>query len=190
MKTFWALPLLLAAGVFAAETNRPPARPGLEIKADFSIFDLKGNTAYYSNNVVLIDPPAKPGDAPTILHCRELTARRSLSNKLDNIVAFGKVMIDQGEMHARGERAVYTATNELMVLTGGFDADHPMPELYSPAQGTLTGDVIIYDRVNGRLSATNVTTTISSAALTNSSPASTNKPRVPKTPAGQPNLLN
>lgn len=177
MKTLWALPLLLAASVFAADTNRPPARPGLEIKASFSIFDLKGNTAYYSNNVVLIDPPAKPGDAPTVLLCHELTARRSISNKLDNIVALGKVEIDQGDMHARGERAVYTATNEQIVLTGGS------PMLYS-AQGTNTGDMIIYDRLNDKLFISNVTTIIPGASLTNASPASTNKTRGPKTSAG------
>ena len=182
MKTLWALPLLAVATVFAADTNRPPARPGLEIKASFSIFDLKNSTAYYSNNVVLTDPPAKPGDAPTILHCDELTARRSTSNKIDTIVAFGKVEIDQGDTHARGERAVYTATNEQIVLTGG------QPMLYS-SQGTNTGDVIIYDRLNSKLFITNVTTILPGTALTNASPASTNKTRAPKTSAGPGYLL-
>ena len=182
MKTLWALPLLAVATVFAAETNRPPARPGLEIKASFSIFDLKNSTAYYSNNVVLTDPPAKPGDAPTILHCHELTARRSGSNKIDTIVAVGKVEIDQGDMHARGERVVYTATNEWMVLTGG------QPMLYS-SQGTNTGDVIIYDRLVGKLFITNVTTILPGASLTNASPASTNKTRAPKPQAGPGGLF-
>lgn len=182
MKILWVLPLLLAASLFAAETNRPPARPGLEIKASFSIFDLKNSTAYYSNNVVLTDPPAKPGDAPTILHCHELTARRSASNKIDTIVAFGKVEMDQGDTHARGEHALYTATNEQIVLTGG------QPMLYS-SQGTNTGDVIIYDRLNGKLFITNVTTILPGTSLTNASPASTNKTRASKPQAGPGGLF-
>ena len=192
MKTFWAFSLFMVAAILpAADTNsppanRPPARPGLEIKASFSIFDLKARTVFYSNNVVLVDPPAKPGDAPTVLLCQELTARSNASNKIDTIVAERDVQIDRGDMHARGERAVYTTTNEQFVLTGG------QPTITTP-QGTSTGDKIIYDRIKDKIFfVSNVTTTASGAALTNANshadPASTNKTRAPKTAPG-PGIL-
>src|SRR6185295_1238967 len=111
MKAPLLLLVLLASAALAAETNKPPSRPGLEITAKFAEFRLKDNTAYYSNNVVVFDPPAKTNEAPTIIHCNELTARRGADGKLESIVAVQNVEIDQGETHARGQKAVYTATN-------------------------------------------------------------------------------
>ena len=61
--------LLLCAGIATAETNQLPSRPGLKIDAGFGRFNLKENTFFYSNNVVVVDPPAKPGDPPTIIRC-------------------------------------------------------------------------------------------------------------------------
>ena len=186
MKAPLLIPLLCVSVALAAETNKPPSRPGLEIKAKFGEFRLKDNTAYYSNNVVVFDPPAKPGDAPTIIHCRELTARRAANGKLESIVAFHNVEIDQGDTHARGQKAVYTASNELMVLTGPFPP-FKKPLLYS-SQGTNDGTEIVYDRLNDKLFITNVFTYIQGATLnstdkgkTNS--ASTNKTAAPKKPA-------
>ena len=118
MRYIWLLLILIATGLRAADEEKPPARPGLQITAEFAEFRLKENTAYYSNNVIIVDPPPKAGDLPTIIRCQELTATRSSEGKLDKIVAVGAVQIDQGEMHARGHQAVYTATNEAMVLTG------------------------------------------------------------------------
>ena len=178
--------LLFVSAALAAETNKPPSRPGLEITAKFAEFRLKDNTAYYSNNVVVVDPPARTNDAPTIIHCQELTARRGESGKLDTIEAVHNVEIDQGDTHARGQRAFYTATNELMVLTGAYPP-FKLPILFS-LQGTNTGTEIVYDRLHDKLFITNVSTTIQGATLataekgkTNS--AATNKTAAPKNPA-------
>lgn len=169
--------LLFAAGsLLGVETNRPPARPGLEITATFGEFHLKDNTAYYSNNVVVVDPPAKPTDPPTIMKCHELTARRNANGKIDNIVALGSVQMDQGDNHARGHRAVYTGTNEIMVLTGAFDpadTNRPLPQLYS-SQGTNYGTRIIYDRLNDKLRIEEVKTIIPSSTLSTADRAKTN----------------
>lgn len=183
------LPLLMASVVLAAETNQPPGRPGLEITAKFAEFRLNksDSSAYYSNNVVVFDPPAKPGDAPTVIHANELTARRSANGKLESIVAVGNVEIDQGDMRARGQRAVYTATNELMVLTGAYPP-YKLPILFS-SQGTNTGTEIVYDRLNDKLFITNVSTYIQGATLNNAekgrtnSASRTNKTTAPQTPA-------
>ncbi len=186
MKAYLLFPMLFVSAALAAEINKPPARPGLEIKAKFAEFRLKDNTAYYSNDVVVIDPPAKPGDAPTIIRCRELTARRAASGKLDSIVAFHNVEIDQGDTHARGQKAVYSASSEQMVLTGAFPP-FALPILFSP-QGTNTGTEIVYNRLTDKLWFTNVSTYIPGASLNNAekgktNSAATNKTVTPKTPA-------
>ena len=159
----------------AADTNQFPTRPGLVITADFAEFRLKEGIFYYSNNVVVTDPPAKPGGPPTILKCGEATARRSLDNKFDSIVALHAVQIEQGPDRARGQRAVYTRSNEWMVLTGPFnpgDTNFPRPYLIR-AQDTMEADRIVYDRLNGKIFYDNPKTVILSRGNTNA--ASTNK---------------
>ena len=163
-----------------AETNQPPARPGLKINAEFGRFHLKENTVFYSNNVVVVDPPAKPGDPPTIVHCREATAKLGEKGRIETIVALGAVQIDQGDLHARANRAVYYATNETMVLTGGFDAQNPRPFLFS-SQGKTDGDMIVYDRIAGTLSVDVVRTEIHGSTLKGLSKTNaTNNVRAPK----------
>jgi lipopolysaccharide export system protein LptA len=190
MKAFLILSLATCCAM-AADSNQPPARPGLEIKSRFAEFRLKENVAYYSNNVVVVDPPAKPGDPPTIIHCHELTATRNASGKPDKIIADGRVEIDQGETyHARGNHAIYTATNEWMVLTGAYDpADKNLrrPYLYS-SQGTNHADEIVYDRLNDKMFFKEVSTYIPGSALknTNSPAGATNKPQT-KTQNPPPN---
>ena len=177
MNALCLLPLMVGTAALAAEidvtqTNKP--RPALEITAGFAEFRLKENTAYYSNDVVVTDPPSKPGDAPTIIHCRELTAVRGAAGKLDTIVAQHDVQIDQGDNHARGQLAVYTATNEWLVLTGGFPP-YPLPILYS-SQGTNAGTVIVYDRLHDKLFITNATTVIPGATISKANQRGTNSP--------------
>jgi lipopolysaccharide export system protein LptA len=174
-----AVLLLTSASVVAQETNQFPTRPGLLITADFAEFRLKEGVFYYSNNVVVTDPPAKPGGPPTILKCGEATARRNPDNKFDSIVALHAVQIDQGTNRARGQRAVYTRSNEWMVLTGPFDpgdTNYPRPYLIR-AQDTIEADRIIYDRLHSTINFDRPKTVISPATLSRgtTNAASTNK---------------
>jgi lipopolysaccharide export system protein LptA len=171
--------MLMCASVLAAETNQTPARSGLEISADFGRFHLKESTAFYSNNVVVVDPPSKPDGPATVIHCRELTAIRSSTGRADRIIALGSVQIDQGDNHALANRAVYYGSNETMVLTGGFDEMHKRPVLYS-SQFTNYGDMIVYDRAADTLSIQTVRTEIPGSALKSSTNSNTNKARAPK----------
>jgi lipopolysaccharide export system protein LptA len=180
MKTQLSLFCVCASALAAAETNQP-SRGALEITAEFGRFQLKDNTAYYSNNVVVKDPPSKPGDGPTFIYCRELTATRTPDGKMDTIVALGNVKIDQGDKVALANRAVYYGTNETMELTGGYDAQNPRPILYS-TQFTNRGDKIVYDRAADTLSIKAVRTEIPGTSLKNSgtNSANTNKVKSPK----------
>jgi lipopolysaccharide export system protein LptA len=198
MKTLGLLIVLLfAAAGRAAEPalETPPSRPGLLITADFLVAMLKSNAVIYSNNVLVVDPPAKPGDSNTTLRCQSLTARRGEDGKIDAIIAHGRVEIDQGDTHARGGHAVYTGTNDVFMLTEAFDpGDTALPArpfLFSTQdnmRGTNEADVIIYDRKQDKIFFRNVRTQIDGATLqraeTNSAARGTNdtKARPPRGP--------
>jgi lipopolysaccharide export system protein LptA len=173
-----AILLLACASLSAAETNLFPQRPGLTIDADFAEFRLKSGVFFYSNNVTVTDPPARPGGPPTVLQCRELTATRDATGKFDSIVALHGVQIDQGSDRARGNRAVYYRSNEWMVLTGPFDAsdtNHLRPYLVRD-QSTISGDEIIYERSTGNIRFSRPSTKISTNMT-----SGTNRSGSPKT---------
>jgi lipopolysaccharide transport protein LptA len=139
-----------------AQTNTTPIpRTSTDIFADQGEFvDLKTNivVAVYRGNVQVEDPKMR-------MTCELLTARiPNLGGRIESIVAERKVVIDMidergQKIHGTGDKAIYTCnataagTNEIVELTG-----NPMLET---AQGTLTGDIITYDRITGRLKATN-----------------------------------
>ncbi len=160
MKALVAATLVATSELTAAEMEIPPTRPGLTITADFNVLMLKSNIVIFSNNVVVIDPPSKPGEAPMILRCVWLTGRRDAVGRIQEIEAHERVAIDQDTVHARGNYAIYTATNELMALVGAFDpadTNNTQPYLFV-SQGTNSnsaitnkGDAIIYDRVRNTL---------------------------------------
>jgi hypothetical protein len=197
MKLLWIsllLPSLLLRGQDAVQPpvvppplEQPPARAGLTIIADFTEIDLKSNTVYYSNNVVVTDPPAKPGDFAIILKCRELTAARNATGQVEHITAIGDVQIDQGDKHARGQKAIYTGADERVVLTGPWPHE-PLPSdrpLAYSSQYTNSALEIIYDRRSGKFFGTQVKTIIDPSVLsggTNRAPGLFNAPPTTKSP--------
>lgn len=194
MKMLAAATLVATSELTAAEMEIPPARPGLTITADINILMLKSNIVIFSNNVVVIDPPAKPGDAPMILKCVWLTGRRDAFGKIEEIEAHERVEIDHGTVHARGNYARYSATNELIALVGMFDPKdvnntnaylYTVTDTNSFAATTNSGDAIIYDRARNMLSTLgNTRLVVPGAALKSTSPfeAGSRTNRVPKTP--------
>jgi lipopolysaccharide export system protein LptA len=148
-----AILLLTCASLLSAETNLFPNRAGLEINSDFAEFRLKEGIFYYSNNVVVTDPPAKPGGPPTVVRCREATATRGADGKFESIVAEHSVEIRQGEDIARSARAVYARSNEWLVLTGPFnpgDTNFPRPYLIR-GRDTIEANQIIYNRMTDKV---------------------------------------
>ena len=131
------------------------------------------------------------------LACERLVADVPQSGEhVSHIVAETNVVIDFVDNRGRtnratGDKAVYVyseqggATNETVTLTGN-------PQMESE-QGTLTGDVIVWDRLNNRLSASNqkmvfrhnlsgaAASTNAPAASTNAAAPGTNESPAPKT---------
>lgn len=137
----------------AANVVLPPKpRPPTLISSDRGEFDMAGRRVIYHGHVQVDDPAMK-------LTCEWLTADLPGSGeRMTNVVAKTNVVIDftdeKGQtMHATGNQAVYvytvqdSVTNETITLTGNAQVEN--------AQGTLTGEPIVWDRANNRLSAVN-----------------------------------
>jgi lipopolysaccharide transport protein LptA len=141
-------------------------------------FDLTARHAVYRGNVRVDDPQLK-------LTCEQLTADLPQSGgHVNHLVALTNVVMDsvdeKGQTnHATSDTAVYDynvqngVTNETITLYGNARAE--------TSQVILWGEPILYDRINGTLSATNqhmifkqnLTTTLVS---TNPPIAKTNSP--------------
>jgi len=186
-----AVSIVSTTRLTAAEIQTPPQRPGLTITADFNVFYLTNNSVLYSNNVLVIDPPAKTNGPPTTMTCLWLTGKRNPDGTIDEIVAHERVAIDQGDLHARGNFAVYTGTNEMTVLLGPYEKGDAQPYLFktqgtnSVNASTNSADKIIYDRLSNQLYGYgNITTKVAQATMqsvTTNSPGATN--RVNKNPS-------
>lgn len=175
--------LVVVGGNLPAQTNvadgtpKPPRPPTL-INSDRAEFDLTARRAVYRGNVQVNDPQMT-------LTCAHLTADLPQANgQMRHIVAETNVVIfsvdEKGQTnHATSDKAIYDynvqagVTNETVTLTGNARMEN--------AQGTLTGEPIVWDRANNRLTAANqkmvFSQNISSTmASTNSLPHKTNVP--------------
>jgi lipopolysaccharide transport protein LptA len=151
--------MLIAAGgclLVQAQTNTggtlPTARGPTLISSASADFDLAGHEATYHGHVHVDDPQMN-------LVCEKLVADvPEAGGHVNHIVAETNVVIDftdtKGQTnHATSDKAVYIyeeqggATNETVTLTGN-------PQIEN-AKGTLTGDVIVWDRLNNHMSASN-----------------------------------
>jgi lipopolysaccharide transport protein LptA len=136
-------------------TNKPETAPRAptRIDSDRVDFDTTARRAVYQGHVRVDDPQMK-------LTCAYLIADLPVGGHVNHIVAETNVVIDftddKGQTnHATSDKAVYDygvqngVTNETVTLTG-----HPEVE---NAQGTLTGEPIVWDRANNHFSAVNET---------------------------------
>jgi lipopolysaccharide transport protein LptA len=183
--------LTVLAGSLPAQTNvtdvPKPARPPTLINSDTADFDLTTRHAIYRGHVVVDDPQM-------LLTCVLLTAdlpQPQTNAAMKHIVAETNVVIysvdEKGQTnHATSDKAVYDykvadgVTNETVTLTGNARMEN--------SQGVLTGEPIIWDRINNHLTAVNqkmvvnqnigdaLSSTNSSAHKTNSPAVKTNSP--------------
>ena len=153
MRIFFIITLLALAGGLTLRAQKPTEpRPATRIDSDTVNFDMNTRQAVYAGQVRVADPQMK-------LTCVRLVVDLPESGQhISRIVAETNVVVDfkdaKGQtMHATGDRAIYAyslhdgATNETVTLTGHAQVDTP--------QGTLTGEPIVWDRANNRMTATN-----------------------------------
>ncbi len=143
--------LLLLSGFSLHAADTPAARAGeLRITADGS-FEYASNRVIFQKNVRAMEPQMnltcelltvhfstnRPGGATNIL------GAPGEGQKTEMIVAETNVVISQAETRATCAKAVYTTTNELIVLSG-----EPVVET---AQGFLICSNIFFDRRRNKL---------------------------------------
>lgn len=171
--------LALTGGLTLRAQTNLVSRSATHIDSDTVVFDMNTpRTAIYAGHVRVTDPQMK-------LTCAQLVVTLpDPGQHISHIVAETNVVVDfhdaKGQtMHATGDQAIYAyslqdgITNETVTLTGNAKVENP--------QSTLTGEPIVWDRINNRLTATNQNMIFRQsldnlAARTNSAAAKTNFP--------------
>jgi lipopolysaccharide export system protein LptA len=128
----------LAGTTRALAENAPLADAGklTVITSDKLTFDYTHHFALFDGNVVVVDPQMK-------LYADKMTVLFSVSNKVSEIKAEGKVFIVQEDKQARSEVAQYNVDQGIIVLTG-------KPQV-TRGQDILTGDKITFWRDQNKM---------------------------------------
>jgi lipopolysaccharide export system protein LptA len=156
------LTALLCANLRAAEPAAAAQSPEEKIRItsrDGFEYDLNARTAEYRGNVIVLDPAMK-------LTCEALTVKfaasgtnqtakaqpmvaNSLGGRVEMIEAVGRVVIVnlKDGSTAIGDKAVYTSSNETVVLSGG------RPSITAGNGSGMRAPIIIFDRKAGKFRA-------------------------------------
>lgn len=188
MKKLYLIAGLLAVGgsLFAQTNSAPTTKSPTVITSDHADFDLNARHAIYYDNVRVDDPKM-------LLTCVRLTGDLTQPGEeaqRRHIVAETNVVIfsvdEKGQTnHATSDKAVYDfkvengVTNETVTLTGHA--------IMRNAQGTLTGEPIIWNRVNNHLTAVNQTMVVNASAT--STLTGTNVPTTKTNAVTNPKIL-
>lgn len=106
------------------------------ITSDKLTFDYNARFSLFEGNVVVIDPKMK-------LYADKMTVVFSVSNKVSEIKAEGKVYIVQDDKRARSDVAQYNVDQGIIVLTG-------KPQV-TRGEDILTGDKITFWRNENKM---------------------------------------
>jgi len=103
----------LKAGTAGPASQPPPTNHIVEIRSDF--YELRTNLAVFGDTVRVRD---LAGDAlQGTMDCRSLAVKFAGTNELQEMVAEQNVVIAQADSRFTGGKAVYTATNGVLLIT-------------------------------------------------------------------------
>jgi len=147
--------------------SAPAVSQDVDIYSDDADLDFQGRLFLYYGHVLVTDPQMK------LKSDRLRAIMEDKENRITTIVAEGSVDLEihdtNGVSHATSDKAVYSATNNVVVFTGH-------PHLVNRS-GTLDADVVSFDRTRNRMSAHgNVKMEIPAEALRQQSLTGTNRP--------------
>lgn len=131
------VPVVGEMNVVTGVTTNTPAKPKepTVVTSDRLQVDYAHNLGTFTGNVLAMDAQISVrADQMVVVFGTTTNGVRTLQK----ITAEGGVMINQGDRKSSSERAVYTAADGKVVLTG-------KPKLQSP-EGTLTGKTITFWR--------------------------------------------
>lgn len=106
--------------------------------------------AVFSGNVVVRaqDVTITSATVQVILLPNKSQAQSQTASQLDRIEAQGDIKIEQGTRKATGNKLVYTAAEEKMVLTGPPDK---LPSIFDAERGQISGDSLTFFTHDGRV---------------------------------------
>jgi lipopolysaccharide export system protein LptA len=106
--------------------------------------------AVFSGNVVVRaqDVTITSATVQVILLPNKSLAQNQAASQLDRIEAQGDIKIEQGSRKASGNKLVYTAAEEKMVLTGTPDK---LPSIFDAERGQISGDSLTFFTHDGRV---------------------------------------
>jgi lipopolysaccharide export system protein LptA len=106
--------------------------------------------AVFSGNVVVRaqDITITSATVQVILLPNKNQAQNQTASQLDRIEAQGDIKIEQGSRKAAGNKLVYTAAEEKMVLTG---TPEKLPSIFDAERGQISGDSLTFFTHDGRV---------------------------------------
>src|SRR6476646_12047597 len=106
--------------------------------------------AVFSGNVVVRaqDATITSSTVQVILLPKKGQAENQSASQLERIEAQGDIKIEQGSRKASGNKLVYTAAEEKMVLTG---TPEKLPSIFDAERGQISGDSLTFFTHDGRV---------------------------------------
>ena len=158
MRTILSLIVAIAALAMLALAAEPPSSSTFvkPIVATNGMWILADDGFYYNgtNGVITYRRNVRVMDPQMYLECDLLHVYRNTNvNRLEVIVAEGRVMLVSQERQILGDRAVYTASNDVVVITG-------QPVALADSRVLLMGTQFVYDRKSGNAYSVGSVTTI------------------------------
>jgi lipopolysaccharide export system protein LptA len=106
--------------------------------------------AVFSGNVVVRaqDATITSATVQVILLPKKGQTENQSASQLERIEAQGDIKIEQGSRKAAGNKLVYTADEEKMVLTG---TPEKLPSIFDAERGQISGDSLTFFTHDGRV---------------------------------------
>jgi len=148
----------LALAMFAADKPGPAAasafvKPSTATNGMW-IWSDGGMTYNGVNSTITYRTNVRASDPKMFLQCELLTAYYNTnSTRIEAILAEEKVMILSDGRQILGDRAVYTSSNDVVVITG-------QPVIMADSRATLLGSQFVFDRKAGDFYSVGPVTTI------------------------------
>ena len=158
MRTILSLIVAIAVlAMLALAADPPPSSAFVKpIVATNGMWILSDDGVFYNgtNSVITWRRNVRVTDPQMYLECDLLHAYFNTNvSRLEVIVAEGRVMLVSQERQILGDRAVYTASNDVVVITGQMVA-------LADSRVTLLGSQFVYDRKSGNAYSVGPVTTL------------------------------
>ena len=137
------------ASVFVQKDKNGKLTP-VNVTSDRLSYVDADRRAVFSGNVVVRaqDVTISSATVQVILLPNKSQAQNQTASQLDRIEAQGDIKIEQGSRKAAGNKLLYTAAEEKMVLTG---TPEKLPSIFDAERGQISGDSLTFFTHDGRV---------------------------------------